>query len=193
MSLRKPGRTAASWPRLALAATLASGCAAAWLPAALPGYARIEVLPAIGGERAVQAAFTGYASPDVSHLVIKAFTVANSIETPASGQNGAIALDIPNASFSSKVVLDGLARNTKYRLRGYAYAQAGTASADLLSVDAQSYVDVDVAADDRPTVAKLSVQLKARAFSGQATGSLDVRAGNVTDVGGEFVTSGGQS
>lgn len=72
-------------------------------------------------------------------------------------------------------VLSNLKRNTNYRI----VARAATGADTLISDDASSSVDVAVANDDRPTIARLPIQLKDVVFSGTAEVTL-LRTGEKT-------------
>lgn len=151
------------------------------------GKATLMLVPRItSGGFKTQAVVNNYTKASINHLVIKVFHLNGDIELPVLDSNGEqVSADLLNSELDDPVAFFNLFRSTTYRIRCYAYKAPDTAAADLISTaDHQSYVDVAVADDDRPTVANLKVKLIDVAFNGEATSSFV----EVTD--GGFVQNG---
>lgn len=137
--------------------------------------ARIQVTPQFSttAQRGIQAAVSVYSVADVNHLLLKLFTVAADVETPAlNGQGIQIQVDNGIGQLTKAVVFSNLKNETTYRVRAYAYKAGGTDSADLISSsDGTSAVDLVVVRDDRPAMANIPVQLIDKVFDGRATAS----------------------
>jgi hypothetical protein len=158
-----------------LSAIASAGCAA---PAPRAGTASLLVRPEFGAATyRVQGAVAPYTESSVDHAVFKLFTLADQAETEVPGA----AKDLARAALASGVPFDGLAPGATYRVRAFAFRTAGTASADQISVDASSSVDVAVVRDDRPPLTTLPVQLRGDTFAGQASTSVAVSEGSVTN------------
>ena len=165
---------------------LLTGCALVAGPTTLSGNATLSLQPHVqsGGYRA-QTVINAYTQEDINHLQVKLFKMVSGSEQEILGSGGTqLMLDLPQASLSAPVTFSNLNYDTTYRVRSYAYSDAGT-SALISATDAGSYVDVAVTRDDRPTLANLPVKLIDKHFSGAATFSSGV---TVTD--GGFTGSG---
>ncbi len=125
-----------------------------------------------------------YSRLDVDHLVV---TV-----TPTAGGGGIPILerDLSGPAILADIPIGGLRPDTTYRITGRAFARPGRDLADILSVDASSSIDLTVTRDDRPGPVALPVQLRDRIFDGQASTSVLILPGGVTDLGRERITSG---
>lgn len=169
---------------MALALSLSACADLPMIGAQEPGTAQLVLTPQVidGGLR-TQAVVDNYTRSSINHLVVKIFRINGGTETPVLDANDqAVVKDIPEASLDASITIDHLNANTTYRVRSYAYKNAGTDLADLISTsDATSYVDVTLTNDDRPTMAQLRVKLVDVAFNGSASS------------GGVAVTEGGYS
>lgn len=163
----------------ALAAVVLGGCVA--LGTARTGAGddtgSIQVVPSIsGGGLRTQALVTPYSSASVEHVVVKLLKLDGTTEVDLSGASR----DVAKADLAGEVKFSGLRKNTKYRIRGYAYKASGTAEADLISVSDKSFVDVEVKTDDRPAIAKLNIGLMDTPFAAQGTSSIAFTDGGLT-------------
>lgn len=105
----------------------------------------------------------------VNHLVLELNRVTAQGEEPVLTSGGVrVAADLTRTELNNAVTFDHLARNTTYRIRAYAYRNAGTDPGDLISVSSESYVDVAVGDDDRPAMSPLTVKLVATPFAATA-------------------------
>ncbi len=161
---------------------LLTGCALVAGPTTPGGNATLSLLPTVqdGGYRA-QTVVNAYTQADINHLQVKLFKVVSGSEQEILGTGGTpLMLDLPQASLSAPVTFSNLNYDTTYRVRSYAYSDAGTSSL-ISATDVGSYVDVTVTRDDRPTLANLPVKLIDRLFYGQATAStIAVTPGGLT-------------
>lgn len=159
-------------------AALLVGCSPISLLGPMGGEAMIDVTPRIqAGGYATQAEVSPYSGADVNHLVLTLHTVAGGTETPVA------TADLPKADLGKSIVFGKLRHDLTYRIQAKAYKAAGTAPADLISVDASSSVDVVVGRENTHAVS-LSVQLIDRSFSGNTLFP------GVTVSDGQFVASG---
>ncbi|MBO9542523.1 hypothetical protein J7643_18200 [bacterium] len=125
-----------------------------------------------GGYRA-QAVVPQVDVTSVNHLVLALNRVTPGGETPVLSTGGVpVTADLSRAELSNPITFEHLTRNTTYRIRAYAYRGAGTDPSDLISVTAESYVDVAVGDDDRPALSPLTVKLTATPFAASARVSL---------------------
>lgn len=175
---------------IVLVGVLSSGCQSFFAPATGEslGNATLQVQPQLlPGGLMTQAVVNNYTSTDVNHLQIKLFKLNGSSENPVlDGSGNQLFKDIVNADLSKAVTFSNLNANTTYRIRAYAFADAGTAS--LISTsDVNSYTDVTLTSDDRPTLTTLRVKLIDRVFNGQATAS------GVVVTNGGLVTTGNEA
>lgn len=167
-------------PFLILALLGPAGCQGAPAPgspgALVPaGTGRVALSPVYraGLARALFAVVTPYTVASINHMVIKIFTWDGSTEALQG------TLDIQAADLLNTITFGNLKNNTTYRIRAYAYKTAGTG--DPISVDASSFLDVAVGADDRPVLGNLVVQLADIGFSGEATATgITVTPGTIT-------------
>jgi hypothetical protein len=125
-----------------------------------------------GGFR-TQAAVTPYTKASIQHLVLKVFALVGTSEVQVTdGFGNPISADLLNSELDNPITFSNLMVDTTYRIRCYAYKAQGENASDLISTnDAQSYVDVNVANDDRPVMANLKVKLIDVAFNGEADSS----------------------
>lgn len=184
----RPRRSAGTLAGLVAALALGGCWVTAGSPAAGgPRTGSLVVHPSLGPGRVVQTVVNPYTAADVDHVVVMIFSAAGGTESAVVGDGGPLSQDVASASFGGSIVFADLVKDTSYRVRGYAYARPGTASADLLSVEDESFLDIVVTHDDRPAVATLSIQLKDKPFAAAGTGSLDIKTGGIADVGGEII------
>lgn len=110
-------------------------------------------------------------SADIDHLVLQIFELNGATEKAVlDAQGNPVREDLTRNKLSSLITFSQLKAETKYRIRASAYKAPGTAPADLISTtDANSYVDVQVDTDERPTVTTLKVKLIDVDFNGQGT------------------------
>jgi len=137
--------------------------------------------------RRAQAVKTVYVKADINHVVLTfwilrtgAGGVYNPDNVPAADKRGT--KDIPAASLDSNPVatIRHLRAFTDYRMVARAYKAAGTAAADLISVDSQSAVDLNVQNDDQPAAKIVPVKLLDQSFDGTGSVSLGVVDGVYT-------------
>ncbi|HEY9899838.1 MAG TPA: hypothetical protein V6D00_11700, partial [Pantanalinema sp.] len=164
---------------------LLAGCALVAGPTTPSGSATLSLQPTVqsGGYR-TQTVVNAYAQADINHLQVKLFKVVSGSEQAILGTGGSqLMLDLPQASLSAPVTFSNLNYDTTYRVRAYAYGDAGTGNL-ISATDAGSYVDLAITKDDRPTLANLPVKLIDRTFDGQATASaIAVTPGTLTSAG----------
>ena len=121
-----------------------------------------------GGYRA-QAVVPQIDVTSVNHLVLALNRVTAQGEEPVlTPGGGPVAADLTRTELNNAITFAHLVRNTTYRIRAYAYRNAGTDPSDLISVTAESYVDVVVGDDDRPALSPLTVKLIATPFAATA-------------------------
>lgn len=105
----------------------------------------------------------------VDHLVLELKRVTAQGEEPVLTTGGApVAADLSRSELNNPITFDHLAGNATYRVRAYAYRAPGTAANDLISIDAESFVEVEVEGDDRPVMSPLTVKLIATPFAATA-------------------------
>jgi len=164
-----------------LAIALLAGCSPAALMDPMSDNATLRVSPRFQeGGYATQALVTPYTGADVNHLVLSLHTVAGSTETLVATS------DVPQADLGKSIVFGKLRPDLTYRIKAKAYKAAGTAPADLISLDASSSVDVVVGREDRHAIA-LTVRLIDRPFNASTT----IPGVTVTD--GQYAASGSTS
>lgn len=135
-----------------------------------------------GGYR-TQAVIDPWVRQDIKVVVVKVFKLDGSSEKSVL-QSGEKTSD-PYVIRVKPELLDGainiknLGPKTTYRLRAQAFNSTDESEASLISDDASSFVDIEVTNDDRPIAATLPIKLVDRLFSGEATNSLDVTAGQL--------------
>jgi hypothetical protein len=151
--------------------------------------ASFVVVPIVeSGAFRTQAVIQPYVSADINHLTLKLFRVVGGSEQAVLGAGGSpLQIDQSQANLGGAITFSNLDFDTSYRIRAYAYADAGTAN--LISTnDAGSYVDVAAGRDDRPTIANLRVRLVDRLFDGKATASaIALTAGTLIGGGSKTV------
>lgn len=130
--------------------------------------------------RATQTELPAYTQASIDHLRLDLFLL-NGESTQSTG----LQRTLLNAQLDNPIVLSNLQAQTKYRIKATAYVSGG---AIISSEDADSYTDIEVLADDRPTLGTLKVHLIDRAFSGQASSSLAINPGGYVSVGTESLT-----
>lgn len=131
--------------------------------------------PQITNGLLTQTVVPAYNQSSIQHLVLKLF---------AGGQDTGISKTLLNAQLDNPVVFTNLKANTLYRIKAYAYAS--TDNSLLISADdVNSWTDVTLTNDDRPTIDNLKVKLIDRPFDGQATSSLNIIPGIYTPVASE--------
>lgn len=124
------------------------------------------------GSYFTKTTLTAYTQASINHLILKLYTY------DGSEHDQGIQKAIPNAQLGNPITFANLKANTTYRIKAYAYFTSD--ESQLISTsDVNSYTDVTLINDDRPTIASLKVKLIDQAFNGQATAS------------GVVVTSGG--
>lgn len=137
------------------------------------GKAEIRATPKFSsGTLKVQSLVSPYGASDVEHLVLELFVVKDGAEVAIpNAQGNPVSKDVPKADLAKPVSFGSLHFDMTYRIRAFAYKATGTATADLISRDASSSIDLAVARDDRPVLANIPVQLVDKTFNGQATAS----------------------
>lgn len=169
---------------LAAGALLLAGCTPVSLFPSFEGNATLVLKPRIesAGFR-TQVTVSPYGQPNVHRLEVSLYTVANSTETPVLINGNPLTKTILNADLGKDVVFGNLRHETTYRAKSRAFT-----AADLLisTEDADSYTDIVVGTDDRPTVSNLKVKLINKVFSGEATASgVIVATGSLVPSGAE--------
>lgn len=105
----------------------------------------------------------------VNHLVLVLNRVTPQGETPVLDTGGfPLMADLSRSELMNPITFEHLAAKSTYRVRAYAYKAPGTAESDLISINEQSYVDVVVDIEDRPTMSPLAVKLIATPFAATA-------------------------
>lgn len=152
------------------------------------GKATVMLMPSVtaGGFR-TQATVYNYTKGSINHLVVKVFRLNGALEEVVLDDNGnQVSAELTNAELDNPVTFSNLFRRSIYRVKCYAYKAPGVDPANLISTqDAQSYTDIVVDDDDRPTVGNLKVRLIDVVFDGEGSTPAGVE---VTD--GGFVSSG---
>lgn len=140
-----------------------------------------------GGIRAQSVGVSPYTPADVAVLTLSIFRLnGQGTETAINDAQGApITLSVPQASLSESVNFTRLRANTTYRIKAQAYADAG--KTQLISLDASSSTDIPIVQEDRPTLARLKVQLKDKPFDGQGSTGIDIASGSLAPVGTESI------
>lgn len=171
-----------SCSRVAIALTLI-GCTT-WKPTTSSTTLVIKPEVVQGGFHA-QTTINPYTQSDIEHLTIKLFTFDD------TEHDLGISKSIPSAQLANTVSFANLRNNTTYRIKAYAYAASTEDANTLISTsDSNSYVDVIVGTDDRPTLTTLKVKLINKPFNGQGTGSVSVTPGNYELAGPEQLEFG---
>lgn len=131
------------------------------------GQASLVVKPVV--EYRTQGEVKPCVKSDINHLLLKL--------CDTSDHEMGINLDIPQSELDCPVVFNNLRMNTTYRVRAYAYADAGTGH--CISVDASSYVDIGVGNDDRPYVENVKVKLLDTSFAAEGSSSVAITPGSL--------------
>lgn len=132
--------------------------------------------PQILSATQTQAAVPVYSQSSIHHLKLVLFNLtAGDVAT-------GIERTLLNAQLGNPVVFANLKANTSYRVRAYAYL---TSDDSQLISNVNSYLDIQLVTDDRPTIGTLNVSLIDRAFNGQASASLAVNPGGYVPLGSE--------
>lgn len=153
-----------------------AGCAAIQ---PITNNATLILKPQIGTTVYTQAEVPVYATASIHHLVVTLYPLQTGIEQAPVASN-----TLNNAQLDNPVVFTRLKANTTYRAKSQAYLT--TDSSQLISTqDANSYTDIQVLSDDRPTVGSLKVKLIDRLFNGVATSSLAISNGVYVPVASE--------
>jgi hypothetical protein len=140
-----------------------------------------------GGFRAQATGVSPYTPDDVTVLVLALFKLDGSTETAVKdAQNIPVVLEVPKASLSESINFTKLWPNTTYRVKATAYADAG--KTQVISVAASSSTNIPITQEDRPTVARIKVQLIDKPFDGQGSTSLDIASGSLVPAGSESIT-----
>lgn len=135
-----------------------------------------------------------YQEKDVNHLIVRLYTLENGVGSPVDENAPVATRTLTRPHLADPVVFTQLKPNTTYRAKSEAYGLpeyhvTAPGSEILISTDdAGSTTDIVVTNDDRPTVAKLKVRLKARPFSGEGEFRLDVEEGKLIGGGSEELT-----
>lgn len=131
------------------------------------GNATLIVTPRIvSGQYRTLATVAPHTKASINHLVVTVARLDGANETQLASA------DLSNGSLDNPVTFSNLFHNTTYRVRCLAYRAPGTSLSDLISTsDANSYTDIVVGVDNRPTMATLKVHLIDIAFDGEATAS----------------------
>lgn len=157
--------------------------------------ASLTVKPVVqAGGYKTQAAVNNYTRDSIDHLVIKIYTVNGmGEEQPVLDDLGnPIQATMLNSELNDPVNFGNLFLYTTYRIRCLAYKAPGEAAEDLIStVDENSYVDVALTNDDRPTMTTLKVKLIDVEFDGQGTANgIAVTDGGYKERGSVTITKG---
>lgn len=160
--------------RSLFAVSLIAGCSSI-SPLSQPGTLVLKP-QVIVGELGTQAVVAPYTQASIASLVLKIYTF-DGLEHDLGLQRTLL-----NAQLDNPIVFSNLKPNTTYRIKAYAYASG---SLLISTEDVNSYTDIVIASDDRPTVGTLKVKLVDRAFNGQATSSLVVNPGGYVQVAPE--------
>lgn len=131
---------------------------------------RAHVTP---GGYLTQAMVENLTKASINHLVIKVFKLNGIDEQEVlDAQGNPVEADLTNEELDSSVNFSNLFVRTNYRIRCYAFKAPGRDLGDLIStLDADSFIDVMIDKDDRPTMANLKVRLLDVEFNGEATSS----------------------
>jgi sugar lactone lactonase YvrE len=82
------------------------------------------------------------------------------------------------------VTLRHLQAGSDYRIKATAYKAAGTAPADIISIeDSDSWVNISLGNDDRPSISDLKVRLLVQLFDGQASPRFEFTSGAQLNTG----------
>lgn len=180
----------------ALAASLfLTGCSVAFGPMTQPhavanGSAVLQLNTEVlaGGYR-VQATVNPYLSTDIALLRLTLHKVDGQGNESAvnDAQGQPLTLDVPQARLAAPIQFTKLNANTTYRVKAAAYLD--TNATQLISTaDAKSQTDIPIVQEDRPTLAKIKVQLIDKAFDAQGSTTIDVSSGSLIPAGSESMS-----
>jgi hypothetical protein len=176
---------------LSLSLGTLAGCAtlAGPLGSTADGPVTLRLQPTVqdGGLR-TQALVRAWTRSDIEHVVVRLKRVDGGSEADVLVAGSPVMVDVASRSLSAPIVLNGLKRNTTYRVRASAYKAPGEAAENLISEGDGSKATVTVGVDDAPAIAALPIKLKDQVFSAQATTSFDIVAGKVTYEGNPAAT-----
>ncbi|MBO9540458.1 hypothetical protein J7643_07700 [bacterium] len=168
---------------------LLAGCAAGPQVARTGSGAMLVLTPEVvsGGYQTQDVpSIEPFTAADVKSLVVKLYTVTDGVETPVTENGQQVSRGLTSERLGDPVVFSKLKPHTTYRAKCEAYGfdirypEPEVITMTLLSTnDANSYTDIVVTDDDRPTVGKLKVRLKARLFSGQTDFDVTIGAGGL--------------
>lgn len=143
----------------------------------------------VSGGLRTQAAVTPYTPANVELVVLSLYKLDKQGGENAvmNSQGAPMTVQMPKATLDSTVTFTHLHANTTYRIKARAYLDAN--GTQLISKqDASSSTDVAIVQEDRPTLAKIKVQLIDKAFDGQGSTSLDIATGSLIPAGSESIT-----
>lgn len=151
---------------------LLAGCALAQ-PVSFP--CTLIIKPQIVSGQLTQATVAPYDKNAIHHLSLKLYIGA---------QDTGFSKTLLNAQLDNPVVFSNLKAHTTYTVKAFAYAS--TDDTLLISTtDANSWTDITLTDDDRPTLDTLKVKLIDRSFDGQATSSIGIIPGGYSPIGTE--------
>jgi len=177
------------------ASLLLGGCSLAFGPmtqphAAASGSAVLQLsTEVLAGDYRTQATVNPYMASDIQLLRLTLHKLDGqsneSAVTDAQGQP--LTLDVTQARLADPVTFTKLNANTTYRVKAKAYLDAG--GTQLISTaDDKSQTDVAIVQEDRPTLAKIKVQLIDKQFGAQGSTTIDVSSGSLVPAGSESMT-----
>ena len=143
---------------------------------------------ASGGFR-TQDAIQPYLATDITVLRLELFKVSGTPATETAVNDALgnpVVLEIPKANLNQPVNFTKLHANTTYRIKAKAFSDTG--KTQFISVDASSSVDVPITQEDRPTLARIKVQLADKTFDAQGSTGIDVASGSLVPAGTETMT-----
>lgn len=144
----------------AIGSATMTGCGLGLPPEPQEMTKTLFVTPVVAeADRQVLATVTAFTKADVATLTLKLMVLNGTTETQVATSS------LTNAQLSQTVSFKSLKANTTYRVR----AEARTSGNALISVPEQSFLDLTVTTDDRPSMATLGVKLIDSQFNGQAT------------------------
>ena len=117
----------------------------------------------------------GYVQADIHHTVLRLYRVDGSDAFPVLSGAQAVEKRIDDLD-AETVNFHHLHPHTTYRVKAFAYD-----ASNLLISKESSFVDLAVAASERPTFATLTLYLADKPFDGQATSSFSVRDGGIVN------------
>lgn len=150
-----------------LFAMLLSGCA---VSQPLSPKATLILKPMITPGRLTETVNVPYNTENIDHLVMKFYTVEGETE-----QDTGIIRTLNKSQLNSPLVVSNQRVNSRLRIKAYAYASEDDSF--LLSLDnSDSWTDIVIGTDDRPTFSQVKVHLIDKPFDAQALSSVDILA-----------------